>query len=164
MNKMHPTHEELIDYLHGELAAPQDAAIHAHLAACSPCNETYQSEVSLTDLLRRQASSEERDLPPSVVRAIHEALARPRQPALSDFIRNGLRPVVLAAMAIAAVLAIGIRFWSGEPQATSINAAYYVNTHAALTASTPFSEDAPIPATLTSDDTAAPVQPTNEPR
>jgi hypothetical protein len=37
----------------------------------------------------------------------------------------------------------------------SINAAYYVNNHAALTASAPFAEDAPIPAMLTSDDTAA---------
>ena len=42
-------------------------------------------------------------------------------------------------------------------------AADYVNNHAALTATTPFSEDAPLPATLTSDE-AAYVQPVDEKR
>jgi hypothetical protein len=37
-------------------------------------------------------------------------------------------------------------------RAATIGAAEYVNNHAALTATTPFSEDAPLPVMLTSDE------------
>jgi hypothetical protein len=81
-------------------------------------------------------------------------------------VRAALRPIVVipAAVACAAVLYFGASSWHVVSGATAINAAYYLNNHAALTASTPFAEDAPIPAVLTSDDTAAEQQPLDAPR
>lgn len=165
MNENHFTHEELIDYLHGELRPAQDAAIHGHLAACSSCSATFESEVSLTELLRRHARSEERELRVGVVAAVREAVERPRSMPAWESLRGILRPVLLVptAAAIAAALYIGVSMSHRTSPATSINAAYYVNNHAALTATAPFSEDAPIPAVLTSDDTAAQQQPADAP-
>ena len=161
MNQTHPTIEELVDYLHRALSAPQDAAIHAHLAACAACVRAYEAEAALTELLRTQARAAERELPRSVVAAIHSAIELPDRTPLWERVRAAFRPVVLvpAAVAAAAVLYVGLNAWHGPTGATPINAAYYVNNHAALTASTPFAEDAPIPAMLTSDDTAAEQQP-----
>jgi anti-sigma factor RsiW len=157
MNQTHPTPEELVEYLHGELPASHDAWIHSHLAACSSCAEAFEAEASLTELLRAHARSEDRDFPPQVAAAIREAIERPRRPPLWESLRTALRPVVAlpAAAAIVVALYLGINAWHRTPAAMSINAAYYVNNHAALTASAPFAEDAPIPAMLTSDDTAA---------
>jgi anti-sigma factor RsiW len=166
MNEMHLTHEELIDYLHGELTPARDAAAHAHLAACSACSRTYEAEVSLTEVLRRHARSEDRELPPSVVATIREATSqKPSTPAWG-MLRGILRPAIAVPMAaaIAAALYFGIDLSHKTSPATSINAAYYVNNHAALTATAPFSEDAPVPAVLTSDDTAAQQQPADAPR
>ncbi len=153
MNPTHPTPEQLVDYLHGELPSPQDAAVHAHLAECSPCAQAYEAETSLRELLRAHSRSEERELPYRVALAIRDAVANATAPPAWERIRAVLRPVVLipAAAALAVALYFGM---SGHHAggATPINAAYYVNDHAALTATTPFSEDAPLPATLTSDD------------
>lgn len=150
---MHPTPEELVDYLHGELPAQQDAAVHAHLAECSPCARAYESEASLTELLRAHARSEQRELPYRVITGIRDAAAGTAAASPWERIRSALRPIVLipaaAALAVALYLGLGVRHPAGV---TPIDAASYVNNHAALTATTPFAEDAPIPATLTSDD------------
>ncbi len=153
MNQTHPTPEQLVEYLHGELPPPQDAAVHAHLAQCSGCGQAYEAEAALTELLRTHARSEERELPYRVVAAVRDAAAGATAPPAWERIRSALRPVVLvpaaAALAVALYFGMSGRHSGGS---TSINAAYYVTNHAALTATTPFSEDAPVPATLTSDD------------
>jgi anti-sigma factor RsiW len=166
MNQTHPTIEELVDYLHGALPAPRDAAIHGHVAGCSACSRAYQAEASLTELLRAQARAEERELPASVVAGIYAAIESPHRVPVWERVRAALRPIVVipAAVACAAVLYFGASSWHVVSGATAINAAYYLNNHAALTASTPFAEDAPIPAVLTSDDTAAEQQPLDAPR
>jgi anti-sigma factor RsiW len=152
MNQTHPTPEQLVEYLHGELPPPHDAAVHAHLAECSACARAYEAEAALRELLRAHARSQERELPYRVVAAVRDAAETTAPPAWERF-RSALRPVVLipAAAALAVALYFGM---SGRHSggATAINAAYYVTNHAALQATTPFSEDAPIPATLTSDD------------
>jgi anti-sigma factor RsiW len=153
MNQTHPTPEQLVDYLHGELPAQQDAAVHAHVAECPSCAQAYESEASLTELLRAYARSEERELPYGLIAGIREAAANAASASAWDRLRSALRPVVLvpaaAALAVALYLGLGARH---PAVATPINAAYYVDNHAALTATTPFSEDAPIPAVLTSND------------
>jgi predicted anti-sigma-YlaC factor YlaD len=167
MNQTHPPLEQLVEYLHGELAAPQDAAVHAHLAACSQCASAYEAEASLTEALRTHAKAAERDLPSGVVAAIRARVERPRQISAWENLRALLRPAV--ALPIAAALGIalylGTSAWHNRPAGvTPINAAYYVNNHAALTAAAPFSEDAPIPAMLTSDDTSGDQQSVDETR
>ncbi|HEY6327011.1 MAG TPA: zf-HC2 domain-containing protein [Candidatus Cybelea sp.] len=153
MNQTHPTPEQLVEYLHGELPPPRDAVVHAHLAECTACARAYEAEAALSELLRAHARSEERELPYRVVAAVRDAAAETVAPPAWERIRSAFRPVVLipaaAALAVALYFGMSGRHWGG---ATPINAAYYVNNHAALQATTPFSEDAPIPATLTSDD------------
>jgi anti-sigma factor RsiW len=153
MNETHPTLEELVDYQHGALAPSEDAGIHAHLAQCRACAEAHEAEAALTELLRAHARSEERELPESVVARIRDSIERSPRAGLWQTLQTASRPIVLvpAAVAIAAVLYLGAHGWQLAPAATPIDAAYYVNSHAALTATAPFSEDAPIPAMLTSD-------------
>jgi len=167
MNQMHPSLEQLVEFLHGELAAPQDAAVHAHLAACSQCANAYEAEASLTEVLRAHAKAGERELPSGVVAAIRAAVERPRQISGWENLRALLRPAfaIPAAAALGIALYLGTSAWHNRSAgATPINAAYYVNNHAALTAAAPFSEDAPIPAMLTSDDTAGDQQSVDETR
>jgi predicted anti-sigma-YlaC factor YlaD len=162
MNQSHPAIEELVDYLHGALPAARDAAVHAHIGGCLPCTRAYEAEASLTELLRAQARAEERELPPSVVASIYAAIESRNRVPIWERVRSALRPTVVvpaAAAACAAVLYFAASSWHGASGATAIDAAYYLNNHAALTASTPFAEDAPVPAALTSDDTAAEQQP-----
>jgi len=153
MIERHPTSEQLLEYLHRELPAPQDAAVHAHLAECASCAQAYEAEASLSDLLRAHARSQERELPHRVVMAIRSATDRPVPPPFWESFRNALHPMIAvpATAAIAAALYFGFSAWHSAADATTINAAEYVNNHAALTASSPFSEDPPVPAVLTSE-------------
>ena len=164
MNETHPSIEELVDYMHGELAPERDAAIHAHLADCSSCSQMRDSEASLTELLRAHANAEERDLPPSVITGIRSAVARPMRPAWSP-LHLLLRPALAigAAAAIAAIVYVGIPAWHAGSPSTRIEAAYYLDNHTALTATTPFSQEPAMPVMLTSDSSAG-EQPGNESR
>lgn len=153
MNEMHPSTEELIDYLHGELPPGQDAVVHAHIATCLECARAQSEEVALTDLLRAHARAEERDLPERVVAQIRESVRRRPDTSAWHRLRASLRPAFVLPAAAAAAIAIylGLHAGHGTARATTIGAAYYVDNHAAMTATTPFAEDAPLPATLTSD-------------
>ena len=150
MNESHPTIEQLVDYLHGELTPTDDAAIHAHLAECSSCAELRAEEARLTEILRAHAGAEERELPPSVVAGVRVAIAQ--RPAWQP-LRAVLRPAFLLpiAAAFALLLYAGASFWNTNAHATKIDAAYYLDSHAAMAANAPFSDDAPLPMTLTSE-------------
>lgn len=153
MNELHPSIEELTDYLHGELPPGRDAAVHAHVAACPECARAQAEEQSLTELLRAHARAEERELPERVVAKIRSAAFSPPRPSAWERLRSGLRPAFALPAAAAAAIAIylGLHAGHGTARATSIGAAYYVDNHAALTATAPFAQDEPLPATLTSD-------------
>ncbi len=155
MNQMHPTPDELVDYLHGELPAARDAVIYAHLAGCPDCTEARDAEVSLTEILRAHARAEERELPPGVAAGIREAIQQSRRPVWQRWsIGLRLALAVPAAAAIALLLYVGINgvsSWNGK-STTAIDPAYYVNSHATLSAIAPLSQDEPIPSTLASDD------------
>ncbi len=156
MNETHLTHEQLVDYLHGELAAGDDAAVHAHLAGCVPCSQAHEAEVSLSDVLRAHARAEERELPPSVIAGIRTATERkPLASSLWHRLSEGFRPVVLlpAAAALALVLYVGMTAMHRRPVAPTIDAAAYLENHTALTATTPFSGESTIAPTLASDET-----------
>jgi anti-sigma factor RsiW len=156
MSEMHLTPEQLVEYLHRELPAPRDASVHEHLAECASCAQAYEAEAALTEQLRAHARSQERELPARVVTAIRAAIEQPRTLSAWEGLGAALRPVIAvpATAVIAAALYFGISAWHGA-SATSIRAAEYVNSHAALTGSSPFSEDPPVPAVLTSDTIAA---------
>jgi anti-sigma factor RsiW len=147
MNETHPSIEQIVDYLHGELTAPEDAALHAHLAGCRPCDELRAQEVALTELLRAQLQAEERELPGRVVTRIHDGIKR-RRPILPPLL---LLPAMVAA---AAAVFVGLNLWHPAVNGGALDASYYVDNHAALAAGSPFTENAPLPAMLTSDDEA----------
>ena len=152
MNQTHPTPDELVDYLHGELPAPRSAAIAAHIAGCSECADARAAEVSLTQLLRDHARAQEREVPPGVVFGIWEKL-RNSPPSVWERLSTALRPAIAVpvAIAIAAFLFFSIKVAHGPAHAATIDAGYYVENHATLDAATPLSEDDPIPQALASD-------------
>jgi anti-sigma factor RsiW len=162
MNEMHPSIEELVDYMHDELPPERDAAVHAHLAECASCMQMRDYEASLTDLLRAHASAEERELPPSVIAGIRGGIARPMRPAWSP-LHLLLRPALAvgAAAAIAAIVYFGNPARHAGPALTRIEAAYYLDNHTALTATTPFSAEGSMPVMLTSDSAAGPADETH---
>lgn len=153
MNQLHPTSEEIVDYLHGELSPARDAAIHAHLAGCSECCEVRESELSLTEMLRAYARADERDLPSGVVATIRGRVQY-KPPSLWEQLSAAFRPAVAVpiAIAIAAFIYFGFRLAHGPAVASTIDASYYVQSHAALSSTTPLSEDEPLPGALSDDD------------
>ncbi len=153
MSEMHLTPDELVDYLHGEVPAARSAAIAAHIAGCPECADARDAEASLTKVLRAHAQSQERELPPAVVSRIWEQV-RYRPPSVWERLSAALRPAIAVpvAIAVAAFLFFTIQVAHGPALAATINAASYVENHAALDAATPLSEDDPIPQTLANDD------------
>jgi anti-sigma factor RsiW len=154
MNQTHPSIDQIVDYLHGELSATEDAAIHAHLAGCPACEERRAGEVALTEALRAHARAAERDLPERVAKNIRDAVERSRPSPAWERLRAAFRPVVMlpAAAALAAALYFGLNAWHGASGPTPIDTSYYVENHAALAASVPLAEDVSLPVMLTSSD------------
>jgi anti-sigma factor RsiW len=149
----HPTSEMLIDYVHGELPAHEDAALHAHLSACNSCSETHADEVRLGELLREHARTEERELPPGFAARI-VATAVSAAPQRSWWQAAIFRPVFAlpAAAAIALALYVGFSSFHGAAKTTTVDAAYYIESHAALATDMPFAEGASLPMSFASYD------------
>jgi anti-sigma factor RsiW len=156
MNQQHPSTDQLVDYAHGELSAREDAAVHAHLAVCAGCAEAHDAEARLVELLRRHARAEERELPPGLATAIFARAASDSAPSPWSWERllAALRPAVAVPVAAAVALAIYISAagWHGSAKSDAIDAAYYIENHAALASTMPFEEGAAIPTMLTSDE------------
>lgn len=154
MNETHPSLERIVDYLHGELSPAEDAAIHAHLAACPECEGKRSEELAITEALRDYASATERDLPPGLATQIRNSAVQTRPGTWQRFFQ-GLRPMIMVPAAAVAALAIylGYNSWHRAAAPTPIQAAYYVNNHAAMAAGMPFGDAAP-PITLASENAA----------
>lgn len=136
----HLNNQTLIDYMHAGLAPEQDAHVYAHLEACTACRSEYDAELALTDMLRAYALADQRELPSSVKAEIWDRIRSARPSALSN-LANWFRPAV--ALPVAAVLAAGIYFGTSylAPHGTApIDAAYYLQDHAALDSTVPFSD------------------------
>jgi anti-sigma factor RsiW len=150
MNEQHASPETLVDYLHGELPAGEDASIHAHFAECRECSEAYEAEVSLSEMIRGHCRAEERDLPQGVVLRIRDAVAASQVPWWNR-LTTSLRPLAVGT-AIAAGLLFGtflsLRTWHSHAQASAIDAAYYLDDHSSLASTTPFGEGAALPGSL----------------
>jgi anti-sigma factor RsiW len=161
MSEQHVSPETLVEYLHGELPAGEDAAVHAHLANCRECSEAYESEASLSELIRAHSRAEERELPQGVVLRIREAVAASHVPWWSRLTAS-LRPLVVGT-AIAAGLLFGtflsLRGWHSHAQASTIDAAYYLDDHSALAPTTPLGEGAALPESLNEGTTESEEQP-----
>lgn len=155
MNETHPSIDQIVDHLHGELPAADEAAMHAHFAGCRACSERRNEEAAITETLRAHARATERELPPELTARIRTEAMRAVQPSWWERVRLAFRPALLVPVAAAAAVVIYLRIFAGHGAVspTPIDASYYVNEHAALAANAPFGDTIP-PATLTSDDEA----------
>ena len=136
----HTTNARLIDYIHGALSPQEDAAIYAHMEACARCRQEYDAEVSLGEMLRAHAAAQERELPAMLKAKIWEEIRRTR-PSAWDRLAWLLRPAVAvpAAAALAAAAYFGT-VYVGPHAAPAIAASYYLQDHAALNGTVPFSD------------------------
>lgn len=153
----HATLEHIIDYLHGELEPAQDALVHQHLDSCAQCRAMHDEQARLSEALHVYAQASERDLPQGVVATIWDRVEREHaRPSIFESLSALMRPAV--ALPIAAVLVAGVffgsRFLQQPATANSIDVAYYLQDHAALTSTVPLHEGSVEPATLNSDVTA----------
>lgn len=159
INQSHPPIEHLIDYVHGELSPEEDAAIHAHLAGCTICSEAHDDEVRLGEVLRAQAHAEEREFPPGLrERILALAQEQPQTPSWWKRLSVTLRPAITLPAAAAAGLLIyfGAHMSHGTvARRATVDAAYYLEDHAALAATLPFEDSPAIPVSLTADDPTA---------
>ena len=136
----HLTNETLIDYMHGALSPQDDAAVYAHLETCPACRQEFDNEAALTEMLRSYATATNRELP-STLKAEIWSRIRSAEPTFWSRLRDSLRPVVLVP--VAAVLAVAVYFGNAllaPPGVPSIEAAYYLQDHAALNSTVPFSD------------------------
>ncbi|MBV9718280.1 MAG: zf-HC2 domain-containing protein [Candidatus Eremiobacteraeota bacterium] len=152
MNQTHPSIEAIVDFLHGEMPAPQLAAIAAHLAGCPECQDRRAAEDAITDAVRAYAREQERALPANVVAGIRRGIEPGGAPWGWEGFRAVLRPIyaVPLAAAIALVLYIGISARHGENVPPAIDSAYYVENHAVMAETAPFADGAPPAIMLTS--------------
>ena len=137
---MHLTNEQLIDYLHGALTPEQDADVYEHIESCGQCRAEYDAELALTDILRAHAASEEQELPATLKAEIWSRI-RAAEPSIWSRITAWVRPSV--AVPVAAAIALAAYFgtsYLGPQGAPSIEAAYYLQDHAALNGTVPFSD------------------------
>jgi anti-sigma factor RsiW len=145
----HLNQELLIDYLHGELAPGEDAALQLHLESCTACRARYQEEVELSESLRSYAHATERELPAGVRNAVWAAIeSGERAPSLVARMSAWLRPAVALPIAAALVLAAFLGFNANAHHGTTIDATYYLDDHAAVTSAVPFNEGSTVPAAL----------------
>jgi anti-sigma factor RsiW len=155
MSEQHLSPETLLDFLHGELPEGEDAAVHAHLAECRECSAAYDSEASLTEVIREHYHAQERELPQGVVLRIRDAVAASHVPWWRRLTAS-LRPLTVGT-AIAAGLLFGtflsLRTWHSHAQASTIDAAYYLDDHSSLAPTTPFGEGAALPQSLSNGTT-----------
>lgn len=136
----HLTTDTLLDYVHGELPPAQDAAAYAHIEQCELCRAEYQAEISIGEMLRAQAARDERELP-SIVKAEIWQRVRSGKPAIWNRALGWMHPAV--AVPIAAALALAAYFGTvslGTHAAPAIEASYYLQDHAAMNSTIPFSD------------------------
>ena len=135
----HLTNETLIDYVHGALTPQEDAAVYAHMETCELCRAEYDAEVALSETLREQARREERELPPMLKAELWDRI-RSAQPTTAQRIFGWIRLPIAIPVAIAIALAayFGPSLFESHPP--TIEAAYYLQDHAALNSTVPFND------------------------
>lgn len=144
----HLTNGTLLDYIHGALSPQEDAAVYSHMELCELCREEHSAEVALSEALRAHAAATELELPATLKAAIWSRI-RSAEPSAWNRFAARFRPAI--ALPVAAALALGLYFGAtsvtkhGGP---TIEAAYYLQDHAALNATVPFNDRSVTPMDL----------------
>lgn len=137
----HITTDQLIDYIHGALAAGDDASVHTHLGGCAPCRNEYAAEVRLTEMLRDQASREMLEMPSAIKAHLWQSI-RASKPSWATTLQAWLRPAYALPVAAALIVAAALlpTYLGHHANAPLIDAAYYLQDHAAMNGSVPFAD------------------------
>lgn len=136
----HITTDQLIDYIHGALAPGDDALVHTHLEGCAPCRDEYALEVRLTEMLRDQVSRETFEMPSAIKAHLWQSI-RASKPSWATALQTWLRPVYALPVAAAIIVAALLPTYLGHHEtAPLIDAAYYLQDHAAMNGSVPFAD------------------------
>lgn len=127
----HLSPDEILDYLHDELAPAEDAVVFEHLAQCPACRAQHEAEAQIGNALR-SAFGEERELPPSIKAAVWEAIRKPRISPWSTLLRPLVAATMAAAVAAGAYIAVLSASAPKAPQ-LAVDARYYFALHSAAT-------------------------------
>jgi anti-sigma factor RsiW len=139
----------LIDYLRRELPPEDDALVLVHLEKCQACRREYEIEISLSESLRAAAAREELEFPSMVAARVWEEIRNAR-PSPLTLLLAWFRPAIAVPLVGAAALAaffFAVPF-AGHGVSPKINAAYYLEAHAALQAQNPLDERGPAAAQM----------------
>jgi anti-sigma factor RsiW len=133
----HYDRDTLTDYLHGALEPDADAAVFAHLEACTSCTAVYGDEAALGEALRSAARAEELEFPSLVKARVWDAV-RHQKPSWIDQLRAWGPKVALPVAA-----AIAIAAYLGAPAlhplpAAGVEASYFLDEHNAAAQQNPF--------------------------
>ncbi len=152
----------LIDYLRRELPPEDDALVLAHLEKCPACRREYEIEISLSESLRTAAAREELEFPSMIAARVWEEIRSARPSPLAQFVAFFRPAVAVPLVAAAAVAAFFFAMpLTGHESSPKINAAYYLEAHAALQAQNPLDERGPAAVQLievAAQDTSAPTE------
>jgi anti-sigma factor (TIGR02949 family) len=138
--KQHLTTEKIVDYLHGALSPGEDASVYAHLETCETCRAEYDAEAAVSEMLRAHAAKTEREFPATLKAEIWSRI-RSAQPSPWSRFAAWFKPAF--AIPVAAAIALAAYFgttYGTAPGAPSIEAAYYLQDHAALNSTVPFND------------------------
>src|ERR1700682_3815996 len=125
----HYDRETLIDYLHRALHEDADAAVFAHLEACTACTAVHDEEAALGEALPAAARAAELEFPSMVRARVWDAI-RNEKPSWVERLRAwGPRLAVPVAAAIALAAYLGAPVWRHPVQAAGVEAAYYLDAH-----------------------------------
>jgi len=156
MKQQHLDTDLIIDYLHHELAADEDALAMQHLSACAECRALHDAQADLSEALRGYARQTERELPAGVVARIWDVVERESAaPSFFQQMRGFFRPAYALPVAAALVAAIYFGALPHDHDTARIDAAYYLEDHAALTSTVPFNEGTVVPASLENEETGS---------
>lgn len=133
--------DSLIDYVHHQLDAREDAEMFEHVQSCAHCRAEYDAELEIREAVRA-AFGAEREMPTSVLAGVRQAMRAEPAPSALDRLRAVLRPAVIAPAAAAIVVAAVIGFGQTHRQAPAISSEYFVRQHVASTIGSPGSDPA----------------------
>ncbi|HEY0613861.1 MAG TPA: hypothetical protein VGC96_04430 [Candidatus Elarobacter sp.] len=134
----HYDRDTLIDYLHRALDEDADAAVFAHLEACTDCTAMRDDEAALGETLRAAARAGELEFPSMVKARVWDTI-RHQPPTLLERLRAwGPRLAVPVAAVVALAAYLGGPILRHPVAAPGIAASLFLDEHQAEAQQNPF--------------------------
>ncbi len=149
----HLNNQLLIDYLRGELPPEDDALVLSHLDTCRDCRREYEIEASIGESLRSAALREELEFPSIVAARVWETIRKEKPSPLAQLAAYFRPAIAGTAIAVPIAAAIALALFFATPLShlsanAKVDAAYYLEVHAAQQAQNPLADRGPAAARL----------------